>query len=81
MDLSAISGWTSPRPKRHIAAGEVKSQFLANISHEIRTPMNGVLGVLHLLKSERLSGDGRGSIRRLRGCRHRNAFRSGREGS
>ena len=41
------------------AAAETQSQFLANMSHEIRTPMNGVLGVLHLLKSEALSGQGR----------------------
>jgi PAS domain S-box-containing protein len=41
------------------AAAEAKSNFLANISHEIRTPMNGVLGVLHLLKTEALSADGR----------------------
>jgi PAS domain S-box-containing protein len=41
------------------AAADAKSEFLANMSHEIRTPMNGVLGVLHLLKSEPLSSDGR----------------------
>ncbi len=40
------------------AAAEAKSQFLANMSHEIRTPMNGVLGVLHLLQQENLSGEG-----------------------
>ncbi len=40
-------------------AAETKSQFLANISHEIRTPLNGVVGVLHLLKNEALSPDGR----------------------
>jgi PAS domain S-box-containing protein len=40
-------------------AAEAKSQFLANMSHEIRTPMNGVLGVMHLLKRETLSADGR----------------------
>jgi PAS domain S-box-containing protein len=38
---------------------EVKSRFLANMSHEIRTPMNGVVGVLHLLKAESLSAEGR----------------------
>ncbi len=41
------------------AAAETKAQFLANMSHEIRTPMNGVLGVLHLLKNEPLSDEGR----------------------
>jgi PAS domain S-box-containing protein len=41
------------------AAAEAKSQFVANMSHEIRTPMNGVLGILHLLKAEGLSTDGR----------------------
>lgn len=41
------------------AAAEAKAAFLANMSHEIRTPMNGVLGVLHLLKSEALSDEGR----------------------
>jgi PAS domain S-box-containing protein len=40
-------------------AADAKSQFLANMSHEIRTPMNGVLGVMHLLKRETLSTDGR----------------------
>jgi signal transduction histidine kinase/CheY-like chemotaxis protein len=32
-----------------VSAGEIKSQFLANISHEIRTPMNGVLGMTEIL--------------------------------
>lgn len=41
------------------AASEAKASFLANMSHEIRTPMNGVLGILHLLKGEPLSDDGR----------------------
>jgi PAS domain S-box-containing protein len=44
------------------AAGEAKAAFLANMSHEIRTPMNGVMGVLHLLKSEALSLEGRGML-------------------
>ena len=41
------------------SAAEAKSAFLANMSHEIRTPMNGIMGVLHLLKAEPISADGR----------------------
>lgn len=51
-----------------LAAAEAKSQFLANMSHEIRTPMNGVLGVLHLLKNEKLSDDGRRLLTEALGC-------------
>jgi PAS domain S-box-containing protein len=50
------------------AAGEAKSAFLANMSHEIRTPMNGVMGVLHLLKAERLSEDGRHMLDEALSC-------------
>ncbi|MDB5499382.1 MAG: sensory box histidine kinase/response regulator [Phenylobacterium sp.] len=50
------------------AAGEAKSAFLANMSHEIRTPMNGVLGVLHLLKTEKLSEDGRHMLEEALSC-------------
>ena len=49
-------------------AAETKSRFLANMSHEIRTPLNGVLGVLHLLKNEALSPDGRQLIDQALGC-------------
>ena len=49
-------------------AAEAKSQFLANMSHEIRTPMNGVLGVLHLLKQENLTDDGRLLLNEALGC-------------
>jgi PAS domain S-box-containing protein len=49
-------------------AAEAKAQFLANMSHEIRTPMNGVLGVLHLLKSENLTPDGRQLLEEALGC-------------
>jgi hypothetical protein len=51
-----------------LGAAEAKSQFLANMSHEIRTPMNGVLGVLHLLKTEKLSDDGRRLLNEALGC-------------
>ncbi|MBI1686815.1 ATP-binding protein [Caulobacter hibisci] len=51
-----------------LEAAAVKAQFLANMSHEIRTPMNGVLGVLHLLKHEPLSDDGRRLLAEALGC-------------
>jgi PAS domain S-box-containing protein len=41
------------------AANQAKSKFLASMSHEIRTPMNGVVGVLHLLREEPVSAEGR----------------------
>src|SRR6185437_12860342 len=50
------------------AASEAKATFLANMSHEIRTPMNGVLGVLHLLKSETLSAEGRHMLDEALSC-------------
>ena len=49
-------------------AGEAKAAFLANMSHEIRTPMNGVMGVLHLLKSEALSDEGRKMLEEALSC-------------
>jgi PAS domain S-box-containing protein len=50
------------------AAAEAKAAFLANMSHEIRTPMNGVMGVLHLLKTEALSDEGRGMLEEALSC-------------
>ena len=50
------------------AAAEAKSQFLANMSHEIRTPMNGVMGVLHLLEREQLSGEGHALLGEAQAC-------------
>jgi len=50
------------------AAAEAKAAFLANMSHEIRTPMNGVMGVLHLLKSEALSDEGRRMLDEALNC-------------
>jgi len=49
-------------------AAEAKAAFLANMSHEIRTPMNGVMGVLHLLKSESLSEEGRSMLEEALSC-------------
>ncbi|MFN3512056.1 MAG: PAS domain S-box protein [Phenylobacterium sp.] len=50
------------------AASEAKAAFLANMSHEIRTPMNGVMGVLHLLKDEPLSEEGRRMLDEALSC-------------
>jgi PAS domain S-box-containing protein len=50
------------------AGAEAKAAFLANMSHEIRTPMNGVMGVLHLLKSEPLSDEGRALLSEALSC-------------
>jgi signal transduction histidine kinase len=50
------------------AATEAKSKFLAAMSHEIRTPMNGVVGVLHLLKAEQISADGRALLDEALAC-------------
>jgi PAS domain S-box-containing protein len=50
------------------AANEAKAQFLANMSHEIRTPMNGVLGVMHLLKREKLPGDAQSLLGEALAC-------------
>jgi signal transduction histidine kinase/CheY-like chemotaxis protein len=36
-------------------ASKIKSEFLANMSHEIRTPMNGIIGMLNILKQEKLT--------------------------
>jgi signal transduction histidine kinase len=53
-----------------LAATQAKSRFLASMSHEIRTPMNGVLGVLHLLRAEPLSDQGRELLDEALQCGH-----------
>jgi PAS domain S-box-containing protein len=50
------------------SAADAKASFLANMSHEIRTPMNGVMGVLHLLKAEQLTDDGRKMLDEALSC-------------
>ncbi|MEO8113447.1 MAG: ATP-binding protein, partial [Phenylobacterium sp.] len=50
------------------AGADAKAAFLANMSHEIRTPMNGVMGVLHLLKGEELTEDGRRMLEEALSC-------------
>ena len=41
------------------AAGQAKSQFLANMSHDIRTPMNGILGMVDLALDTELTAEQR----------------------
>jgi len=42
-----------------------KSEFLENISHEIRNPLNGIVGLVNLLKPDRLAGEDREVARSL----------------
>lgn len=44
-------------------ANDAKSEFLASMSHEIRTPLNGIIGALHLIKTEPLSGEAAGLVK------------------
>jgi signal transduction histidine kinase/ActR/RegA family two-component response regulator len=50
------------------AATAAKSTFLASVSHEIRTPMNGIVGVLNLLRREKLTEEGRSLLAEAIGC-------------
>jgi len=66
--LQDITEQTRREAEAALAAAEAKSQFVANMSHEIRTPLNGVLGVLHLLQGEALSGEGRRMLGEALSC-------------
>ena len=45
------------RAKEHAErAARMKSEFLANMSHEIRTPLNAILGMVHLVLRDGISG-------------------------
>jgi two-component system, sensor histidine kinase len=68
IELMILQDITEARGREMRAAAEAKTQFLANMSHEVRTPMNGVLGVLHLLKDEQLSGHGRKLLTEALAC-------------
>ena len=43
----------------------VKDSFIANISHEIKTPINAILGMVHFLKSTRLSQNQKELVRKI----------------
>lgn len=38
-------------------ASRAKSDFLANMSHELRTPLNGIIGMVQLLRADKLDAD------------------------
>ena len=53
------------------AANQAKSAFLANMSHEIRTPMNAIMGLNHLLRSDRASPAQLDKLNKIdSACRH-----------
>jgi signal transduction histidine kinase/DNA-binding response OmpR family regulator len=45
-----------------------KSEFLENISHELRNPLNGMMGMLAMLREDRLGPQERDAARTLKGC-------------
>jgi len=44
---------------------QTKDSFIANISHEIKTPINAILGMVHFLKSTRLSQEQGELVRKI----------------
>jgi signal transduction histidine kinase/CheY-like chemotaxis protein len=47
-----------------------KADFFAMVSHEIRTPMNGIMGVLELLKDQKMAAEHTRSLDVIRDCSH-----------
>lgn len=44
---------------------KAKDSFIANFSHEIKTPINAILGMVHFLKSTRLSQNQKDLVRKI----------------
>lgn len=44
---------------------QAKDAFIANISHEIKTPINAILGMVHFLKSTKLSKNQKELVRKI----------------
>jgi two-component system sensor histidine kinase EvgS len=70
-DRKAIEKQLREAKDKAEAANYAKSEFLANMSHELRTPLNGAMGMLQLMKMERLDPEHRDYVRTaLASCRN-----------
>ena len=73
-------GWLLPllrlnrrlRSARNAAEGAnaAKTRYLAFIGHEIRTPLNGIMGIVQLLRDERLTDGQTELVRMIEHCAH-----------